>query len=52
MLMFAEACPQQQVRKFSCYAENRIQVKGPQNVGPKRKGPVFLLKSFGIIVFV
>ena len=29
-----------------------LQVKGLQNLGPKRKGPVFLLKWFGIIVFV
>ena len=28
-----------------------IQVKGTQNVRPKRKGAVFLLKWFGIIMF-
>ena len=29
-----------------------LQVKGPENVGPKRKWAVFLLKWFGIILFV
>ena len=29
-----------------------LQVKGPQNAGPKIKAAVSLLKWFGIIVFV
>ena len=37
---------------FKFWEIKLLQVKGPQNVDPKRKAAIFLLKWFGIILFV